>query len=225
MKMDRWSRTQEPELMMGEEQAAAYAGADFTDLHQAMVTQFQDRFGRVAARRLLDLGCGSADITIRFAIAYPGLRALGVDGSEAMLRFGRRAVRDAALEDRIALERRYLPDESLSAREFDVVTANSLLHHLGDPGVLWRTVRQCAAPGAAVMVMDLRRPKDRPSARRLVAKYGAEAPVVLRRDFFNSLCAAYTVEEIRGQLDAGGMTGFHTAEIGELHLLVWGVAT
>jgi 2-polyprenyl-3-methyl-5-hydroxy-6-metoxy-1,4-benzoquinol methylase len=223
--MSGLSRRPEPELMMGEEQAAAYAGADFTDLNQAMVTQFHERFGRVLARRLLDLGCGSADITIRFAMAFPGLRALGVDGSEAMLRFGRHAVRAAALEDRIDLERRYLPDESLCAREFDVVTANSLLHHLRDPGVLWRTVRQCAAPGAAVMVMDLRRPKDRRAVRRLVAKYGAEAPALLRRDFFNSLCAAYTAEEIRGQLDAGGLTGFHTAEVSELHVLVWGVAT
>jgi ubiquinone/menaquinone biosynthesis C-methylase UbiE len=225
MKKNRWSRTPEPELMMGEEQAAAYAGADFTDLHEAMVTQFQERFAPVSARRLIDLGCGSADITIRFATAYPGVQALGVDGSEAMLRFGRRAVREAALEDRIVLEKRHLPDQSLCAREFDVVTANSLLHHLADPGVLWRTVQQCAAPGAAVMVMDLHRPKDRQSARHLVAKYGAEAPVVLRRDFFNSLHAAYTAEEIRGQLDAGGMTGFHTAQVSELHVLVWGVAT
>jgi ubiquinone/menaquinone biosynthesis C-methylase UbiE len=222
--MNALGRTPEPELMMDEEQAAAYANADFSELHQGMLTQFQERFGRVPARRLLDLGCGSADITIRFATAYPELRALGVDGSEAMLRFGRCAVRKAALEDRVALEKRYLPDESLGARKFDVVTANSLLHHLGDPGVLWRTVRQCAAPGAAVMVMDLRRPKDRPSARSLVAKYGAEAPPVLQRDFFNSLCAAYTVDEIRAQLDAGGMTGFHTAEVSELHLLAWGVA-
>lgn len=222
--MNLWGRTPEPELMVEEDQAAAYAGADLSDLHQTMITQFQKRFGPLPGRKLLDLGCGSADITIRFAMAYPGIRALGVDGSEAMLRFGRSAVQAAELEDRIALENRYLPDETLGAREFDVVTANSLLHHLGDPAVLWRTVRQCAAPGAAVMVMDLRRPDDRPSALRLVDKYGAEAPTILRRDFFNSLCAAYTVEEIRRQLDAGGMTGFHAAEVSELHLLVWGVA-
>src|SRR4051812_16818459 len=101
--MNGWSRTPEPELMMGEDQAAAYAAADLSDLHQTMMTQFQERFGRVSGRSLLDLGCGSADITIRFARAYPGLRALGVDGSEVMLRFGQRAVRAAALEDRIAL--------------------------------------------------------------------------------------------------------------------------
>jgi ubiquinone/menaquinone biosynthesis C-methylase UbiE len=35
---------------------------------------------------VLDLGCGPADVTIRFAKANPGYKFHGVDGSAAMLK-------------------------------------------------------------------------------------------------------------------------------------------
>ena len=215
-------RTPEPELMTGEEQAEAYTGADLSELHQPMVECFRDKLGALRGGRLLDLGCGGADMTIRFAREFSEVEALAVDGSEAMLRCARRAVAGAGLADRIRLERRLLPDAALATRSFDAVIANSLLHHLADPASLWNTVREAARPAAAVMVMDLRRPADAPSAERLVARHADSAHPVLRKDFLNSLCAAYTVAEVRQQLAAAGLPWFQVEEIGELHVLAWG---
>lgn len=65
-------RIPEPELMDDPEQARAYAGADFSEPHQAFVERFTQCFPRHRPRRVLDLGCGAADITIRFARAIPG---------------------------------------------------------------------------------------------------------------------------------------------------------
>jgi len=81
-------------------------------------------------------------VTIRFVKAYPGVTALGVDGSDAMLAFGQRYVREAGLESRISLEQRYLPAPSLEGGLLMQSSPNSLLHHFADPVELWRTALQ-----------------------------------------------------------------------------------
>jgi ubiquinone/menaquinone biosynthesis C-methylase UbiE len=217
------TRTPEPELMTDQEQAAAYAAANFAEVNEPIASWFHARFPRLAAgTRLLDIGCGTADVTIRLVHAYPGITALGIDGSEAMLQFGRDLVTKAGLTSRIALERRYFPDAALDAAGFDAVTANNLLHHVSDATSFWRAARRCAKPGAPVMVADLRRPPDPAAAARLVEQYAWRAMPPLRRDFENSLHAAYTAGEVRQQLQEAGLPGMTVEEVGALHLVAWG---
>jgi len=186
-------RTPEPELMDEQEQAAAYAIEDWSESHGKIPGYFRARFPHFAGGRVLDLGCGPADVTVRFAKAFPQVTALGVDGSEAMLAFGRKRVRDEGLESRISLENHYLPDPALEKGEFDAVVSNSLLHHIANPIAFWRTAARCARPGAPVLIVDLLRPPDHATAERLVREHAGGAPPVLERDFIASLHAAYTV--------------------------------
>jgi 2-polyprenyl-3-methyl-5-hydroxy-6-metoxy-1,4-benzoquinol methylase len=102
------------------------------------------------------------------------------------------------------------------------VISNSLLHHLADPQVLWRTVVDCAEPGAAVFIMDLRRPDAREQAGRLVQEYSGNEPEVLRRDFFNSLLAAYRLEEIAAQLARVNLSCLQVEAVGDRHVVVHG---
>jgi ubiquinone/menaquinone biosynthesis C-methylase UbiE len=206
--------------MSSDAQAEAYAAADLSEIHEPIVAAFADRFGPVRGR-MLDLGCGTAEMAIRFAREYPDLDVRGVDAAEAMLAHGRRAVREAGLETRVRLAQGRI-DELHIDEPFDVVVANSLLHHLPDPLVLWRAVRRAARHGAAVMVADLHRPATLAEVDRLVATYGHEARPVLRQDFFNSLCAAYTDGEIRQQLRMAGLAGFEVVRLGELHVIASG---
>ena len=217
------TRVPEPDLMLDREQAEAYASVDMSAAHQPLIDFFRRTFGD-AAGRLVDLGCGPADISIRFARAFPELTVIGVDGSDAMLAEGRAAVLAAALGDRITLERRYLPDASVETREFDAVVSNSLLHHLADPHVMWRSALGAGKPGAPIVVMDLSRPDSPNLARAIVERNMPAAPSVLRRDFFNSLCAAYTPAEVRHQLDEEGLLDFRITEIDDAHQIIWGRA-
>jgi ubiquinone/menaquinone biosynthesis C-methylase UbiE len=217
-------RTPEPELMCGEEQAYAYSWGNFTELHPVMVARFRECYPDFRSGRLLDLGCGTADMTIRFAQAYPDARVLGVDGSDSMLGYGAKAVADAALESRVALEKRLLPDPALERVAFDAVVSNSLLHHVSDPVALWRAAARCGVPGAPVMFMDLRRPETKEAAHETVERYAERAMPVLKQDFFQSLCAAYTAEEIEEQLRAAGLNGFRVEAIGDCQVLAWGNA-
>lgn len=218
-------RLPEPELMDDEAQARAYSEADFSEPHQWFVTLFRERFPRVAdaAATVLDLGCGPADVTVRFAEAHPKSEIVGVDGSEAMLRFGRRRVASADLASRVTLELARLPGEPPPEGPYDVVVSNSLLHHLADPAVLWDAARSHARPGASIFVMDLIRPASRGEAERLVRVHSGDEPEVLRRDFFHSLLAAYRTSEVEGQIRAAGLQ-LRVEAVSDRHFVAYGRA-
>jgi hypothetical protein len=105
---------------------------------------------------------------------------------------------------------------------FDAVVSNSLLHHMRYPLDLWRVIRERAAPGAAVLVMDLIRPQSRVDAENIVEKYSDTEPDVLRVDFLNSLLAAYRPDEIMKQLVSINMDSLHIEVISDRHFIVFG---
>lgn len=212
-------RTPEPEVMDAVEQARAYAEADFAEVNQGLVDRFLELFP--GPTRMVDLGCGPADIPIRFCRALPELRVDAVDAAGAMLGLGQEALRQSALTGRVTLLRAYLPGLPLRDRAYPAVFSNSLLHHLRDPGDLWREVQRLGQPGAGVLVCDLFRPESEHEARRIVDEAGCSEHPILQADFYNSLLAAYTLDEVRGQLEAVGLS-LESDRISERHLMVWG---
>jgi len=216
-------RVPEPELMDDAAQALAYAGGDFAEPHERFVSLFRETFPAWHRGTVLDLGCGPADVTLRFARAYPDAVVHGVDGAPAMLRLGEAAVTAAGCAAQVRLVAGYLPGAVLPAARYDAVISNSLLHHLADPAVLWRTIAAHATPGAPIFVMDLQRPATPGEVDALVAHYAAGEPGLLRRDFQHSLCAAYRPEEVAAQLRAAGLDRLVVRTISDRHLLVSGV--
>ncbi len=140
-----------------------------------------------------------------------------------MLALARRAVSASALQPRVTLVEAVLPGLPLDAHAFDAVLSKDLLHHLPDPAALWHEIGRLGRRGAAVYVMDLIRPDTREAAHQIVdAVAGAEDPI-LRQDFFNSLCAAFTIEEVIAQLGLAGLDRLDVTRSGDRHLLVHGV--
>lgn len=216
-------RIPEAELMEADEQARAYAAADFSEPHALFIDLFRDHHPDAVATRVLDLGCGPADISCRFAAAFPACRIDAVDGAAAMLRLAGERLRRDGLAGRIHLHRRHLPQDGLPAASYDVIISNSLLHHLGAAQTLWDCVRQAAGPAAAVFIMDLLRPASRQQARDLVSSYAAGEARILQEDFYHSLLAAYSVAEIREQLRLAGLDGFTVQQVSDRHVCVAGV--
>jgi SAM-dependent methyltransferase len=220
-------RIPEPELMNETAQAQAYAQADFSEAHDRFVTLFGEKFPSLRVTgTVLDLGCGPADISRRFARAYPACHLHGIDGATAMLTLGRLANAQAQLDHQIELFEVRLPCPALPPvlplAQYDIVISNSLLHHLHDPLVLWRSLRQFARPGAPVFIMDLRRPATHQLARAIVTTYAENEPALLREDFLASLCAAFTPDEIRTQLERMQMTNLQIEVVSDRHLIVFG---
>ena len=209
--------------MLGQEQVRAYAEGDFEEPHSRFIELFGERFSSDSIEGyVLDLGCGPADISVRFAGRYSRCRIHGVDGSEAMLQFGRQAIRREQLEHRIELIKRRLPTIDLPRMGYEGVISNSLLHHLKDPRVLWNSIGQFAGPAAPVFVMDLMRPESAAQARELTQLYAAGEPDILRHDFYQSLVAAYREGEVRIQLEQAGLAHFSVEVVSDRHLIAWG---
>ncbi len=197
-------RILEPEIMDGAAEADAYARADFADSNQwyadHFVAEYPDHL-----RDIVDLGCGPADVTVRVArLAHHG-HIVAVDGSAAMLEFARQAIHSARLSQRITLLHVRLPGLPLPEQHFDAVLSKDMLHHLPDPQALWSEVRRLGKPGAAVFVMDLVRPDSPLEAREIVERVAGKEHPILKEDFYNSLCAAFTVGEVRSQLASAGL--------------------
>jgi len=216
-------RIPEPELMDEAEQAEAYALADFAEPNARFVRHFEDEYPELRTGSVLDLGCGPGDIVLRLASRQPGLLVHGIDGSEAMLRFAsERLHATPELGGRVQFIAGVLPGAILPLPAYGAVISNSLLHHLHDPGVFWRALREAGAPGAAVLVMDLFRPASAAAAAAIVAQYSGGEPEVLRRDFLASLCAAFEPDEVRAQLRQHGLGTLRVRTVSDRHLLVTG---
>jgi 2-polyprenyl-3-methyl-5-hydroxy-6-metoxy-1,4-benzoquinol methylase len=192
-------RVLEPEIMDGEEQVRAYARADFAQENQWFVDQFLEIFQDFREGVVLDLGCGPGDILIRLAQACPSLTLIGVDASEPMINLAQTAIDEANVGDRVRVLCQRFQDIKLP-EQADAIISNSLVHHVPNPFQFWYAMKQLGKPGAPVLVMDLLRPETTEEAQALVDQYAANEPEQLRRDFYNSLLAALTEDEVAAHL-------------------------
>lgn len=214
-------RILEPELMDDPDQALAYAKADFEKENQGFVDLFRAYYPDFSKGHILDLGCGPADITIRLARALPTCRLMGVDGSASMIQLGEEAVRAAGLTGRIAFQcvrvQNFTSDEPA-----DAGVSNSLLHHMPNPLQFWYGLKRWVKPGAVILVMDLLRPDTPEAAQAIVNQYAADESPILQRDFYNSLCAAFTEDEVAGQLAELNLTRLLIDVVDDRHWVVGG---
>jgi ubiquinone/menaquinone biosynthesis C-methylase UbiE len=213
-------RVLEPELMDHAQRAQAYARADFATSNQMFVNRLLSDFPGLAGD-VVDLGCGPADVMIRLARAKPDLRITAVDGSEPMIQIARSALQVHRLEPAVKLLCARLPGLPLPDGKFDAVLSKDLLHHLPDPSVLWSEARRLGGHRAVISVMDLFRPDTLGDVKRLVQEVTGKEDAFVQEDFFNSLCAAFTPDEVEEQLKAAGLK-LAVERVSERHMLVHG---
>jgi ubiquinone/menaquinone biosynthesis C-methylase UbiE len=218
-------RILEPELMDDPDQALAYHQADFSDSHGQRVELFRARVPTTHLNgKVLDLGCGSGDIVFRFAKAFENIHIVAVDGSDAMLEIANDELNNTpTLKNRINFVKTFIPSTDIPEDKYTIVMSHSFLHHLHDPSVLWTTIKQHAKPNTFVFVADLRRPQSQAAAQSIIDEQAADEPEILRVDFYNSLCAAFTVEEIAEQLSMAGLNQLTVEAVGDNHVLIYGI--
>lgn len=214
-------RIREEELMVDPNQAFAYAQADFSIPHQALVDRFERLFPHFKEGLVLDMGCGTADIAIRFARKYPRAKIIGVDGSPAMLALAQQRIEENHLLASIELIKGRLPYWNYP-RSFDVLISNSLLHHLPSAKELWTSLRNLSKNGSLVLVVDLVRPDSLEKARLLTETYTRNCHPLLKRDFYNSLLASFTVEEITEEIQVEKLP-LRVEQVSDRHLMIYGV--
>ena len=223
-------RIPEPEVMNDPLQVDAYAAADFSGTDQAMVERIATLLQLSGASfkaqaRLLDLGCGPGNITVRLAQQWPHCSALGLDAADRMIAVADERRRAAGLSrERLRYEQALLPIHQAD-QPADLIVSNSLLHHLHDPHQLWSSLIPLAAPHCLVLHRDLRRPDSEASIDRLCQCHVADAPLVLQRDYRASLHASFSLEEVKAQLLLAGLQHLQAVAVEDRYLEVSGWIT
>lgn len=215
-------REPEPELMDDVAEAEAYAKADFASVNQAFVDRLVELADRDGPADAVDLGTGPGDIPIRLLHHRPAWRIVAVDASEAMLALARLAAAQARVGQSIRWHVADAKDTGLPAVSFDVIFSNSILHHITGVDRFWAELRRLARPGATALLRDLARPESPQAARQIVQRYAAEESPLLQDEYYRSLLSAYTVQEVRGQLDRAGLSGLAVAMVTDRHMDILG---
>jgi ubiquinone/menaquinone biosynthesis C-methylase UbiE len=224
-------RVPEPEVMDDSAEVDAYSSA----AAQAYLDKIDDTFVEHALRLLrargsrsetgsaLDIGCGPGQIVLKLARRLPGWRLAGVDRSPNMVRQALAARDETARQGHDALASRvqfFLGDGSalsFSAGGMDLVLCNSVLHHLRQPERLLAEMARVAAPGAAILLRDLRRP-SRPACPWHVRWHGRHYSGLMYKLYGDSVRAAYTPGELAELLRASPLREARIFTLGSTHL-------
>jgi SAM-dependent methyltransferase len=203
-------RVPEPEVMDESAEVDAYATAAaqayLAEIDRTFITHVARLFPAGDPRLLrgvaLDLGCGPGQIPIMMAERWPGLRITGLDAAPAMIDQARKDAARAGVAISFQVLRlgphgeARLPFDEAS---FDLVTSNSVLHHLADPLAFLNEIARVAKPNGAVLIRDLLRPSA--IAYPLYVRwFGRKYSGEMRRLYEASVHAAYTAGELRDLL-------------------------
>ena len=217
-------RVLEPELMENMGQVIAYAKADFKKPHNEFIQRLKSFVNEPTFNgKALDLGCGPGDISRRFAKAYPLCTCDAVDGSKPMIAYALKAT-TANLQSRLNFIHGKLPGVELPTLHYDIIFSNSLLHHLPYQLVLWDAIKKHSTSGTRIVIMDLLRPSSTYMAETLVEMYAATEPKILQQDFYNSLLAAFTPQEIKKHIAEAGLS-LTVEQISDRHVFISGIVS
>jgi ubiquinone/menaquinone biosynthesis C-methylase UbiE len=173
-------------------------------VHNALIAQADLADGQ----RVLEIGCGTGNVTIRAKQARPGADLTGSDPDPRALERARRKARGMT---GIRFERAYAQELPYGDGEFDRVLSSMMLHHLDDDtkAAAVAEVHRVLRPGGTLNVVDIgghMTAHDGLLARRLMhsshgaGNLGESIPQLLRTAGFDCAEVGYRRHRLVGRL-------------------------
>ena len=210
-------RVLEPEIMSSAEEAGEYDAMDFSATDQL----FAERAAELAqgAHWIFDIGSGNAKIPLAIApLVTDPMFICAIEMSAEMLAAGvRNRARAGADARRLLFLRADAKRLPLPNTFADLVTSNSLVHHIPDPRAVFREIARIVRPGGSILIRDLIRPDSEDELAHLVGLHAAGSSEVQRRLLSDSLRAALTPSEVRDVLRECGLAGVSVTQITDRH--------
>tara|TARA_Y100001935_G_C17307228_1_gene513126 strand:+ start:1821 stop:2486 length:666 start_codon:yes stop_codon:yes gene_type:complete len=216
-------RIPEPNEIMDEHaQVLAYEAANFTESNLIFINLLKKICSNFISGSAIDIGCGPADIPIMLLEQNINLKIDALDGSKKMLEIAEKKIFNKQIKDQINFVHKKIPDIELDFSKYNIYISNSLLHHLSNPQHLWKLIRENAKKDSKILIMDLNRPSSTKKVKKLVSLYAKQEAEILKRDFYNSLCASYTINEVKKQLLEANLNELQVDMVSERHWAVFG---
>lgn len=136
--------------------------ATYDSLVRRAVPRYEEMTARLleyfppSAGRVLELGSGTGNLTLRLAARYPRAALTVVDAAPEMIALARARLEAAQPETARAarfVEARF-EELELPAGGFDLVTSCISLHHVADKAALYRRIHRALAPGGTFRFAD-----------------------------------------------------------------------
>ncbi len=224
------NRVLEPELMETPLQVKAYADADFSKSDSMVVKgleKYLNKIGKTLNKNdlILDLACGPGNISERIAKNWPFVKVVGLDGSKEMLKYAEKKLCEGFAEN---LSYKFIDINSIAICEnhfplqADVLVSNSALHHFHDPFSFWDALKKLGKNKCIHFHRDLVRPISLEKAYEIKEKHLSSSPEILKKDFFASLRASFTVDEVNHQLVNAGLSQLEVFQVDELYFEIIG---
>ncbi len=223
-------RTPEPELMQIPSQVRAYADADFSK-SDSMVVKSLEKYLKKVGRTLnksdliFDIACGPGNIAERIANNWPFVNVVGIDGSKEMLNEAENKLSQNLTKN---LSYKLIDINSIAKGEThfpfkaDVLVSNSALHHFHDPYRFWGASKKLGKTKCIHIHRDLIRPTSVEIAFEIKEKYLSNSPEILKKDFYASLKASFTVDEVTQQIIDAGLSQLEVFQVDELYFEIIG---
>jgi tRNA (cmo5U34)-methyltransferase len=143
--------------------ASRYFGAMVTE-YDSLIRRAVPRYDEMLARaveymparatRVLELGCGTGNLSLAVAARFPDAELVLVDGSAEMLALTRHRLEAQHPGRDVACVESRFEDLELAPAAFDLVTSSISLHHVVDKAAFLRGVRAWLAPGGSLVYTD-----------------------------------------------------------------------
>lgn len=119
-----------------------------------------EQAGIEKGHRVLDLGCGTATLTILIKKTQPGAEVVGIDGDRKILEIARSKVKSSGMD--ISLYEGMAFDLPCRDDYFDRVFSSLMFHHLtrDDKSRALREIRRVLRPGGEFHVADFGAPQN-----------------------------------------------------------------
>jgi ubiquinone/menaquinone biosynthesis C-methylase UbiE len=209
-------RRLEPEVMDTEEDAAEYDAMDFSEPNGQFAEAALALCEGLAQPQVLDIGTGTARIPILMLQRSPRMSVLAIDLAGEMLQVAAQNLARHGLSSRCTLRR--LDAKALEIDgSFDLVMSNSTAHHIPEPLDLFREIQRVASDRGAILVRDLIRPESEEEAWSIVERVSQGDSPRQRRLFFDSLCAALTLDEVEAAARAADLEGVVVSRVSDRH--------
>lgn len=171
------------------------------------------------ARRLLDVGCGAGNYTLRTLQELPGLEVTMNDLSEPMLQRARERLEKSSASS-IHTIQGDIRDVELAAGSFDVILASAVLHHLRDDAdwhAVFSKLFASLAPGGSLWIFDLVT-SSLPAVQEMMWQRYGQYLADFRDEEYRDHVFAYIEREdsprpLMYQLDLLREVGFETVEV------------
>ena len=112
---------------------------------------FDDKIKEIEAPDILIAGCGTGQHSIETAARFKDSKVLAVDLSTSSLSYAKRKTEELNIQNINYMQADIL-DLCKLDRQFDIVESVGVLHHMDEPIVGWKKLKDCLKPGGLMKI-------------------------------------------------------------------------